>query len=76
MKNPLCWSLLVCACAGLAARGDEAADAKSDGKKMQGAWQPVSAALSTVAATGVASAAGQYKAVTFGTTASQNRGQL
>jgi uncharacterized protein (TIGR03067 family) len=45
MKHLFCWSVLVCVCAGPVARGDEAANAKEDSKKVQGTWKPVSAEL-------------------------------
>jgi hypothetical protein len=45
MKCLLCWSVLICVCAGPLARGDEARNAKDDGKKMQGSWKPVAAEL-------------------------------
>jgi uncharacterized protein (TIGR03067 family) len=45
MKHLFCWSVLVCVCAGAFARGDEAANAKEDGKKLQGTWTPVTAEL-------------------------------
>jgi len=45
VKYLLCLSLLVCACAGHFARGDDAANAKEEGKKLQGTWKPVSAEL-------------------------------
>ena len=45
MKHLFGWSVLVCVCAGLIARGDEATNAKEDGKKMQGSWKPVTAEL-------------------------------
>ena len=45
MKRLFCWSVLVCVCAGLFARGDDATNAKDDGKKMQGSWKPVTAEL-------------------------------
>jgi uncharacterized protein (TIGR03067 family) len=37
--------VLVCVYAGLFARGDEAANAKEDVKKLQGSWKPVAAEL-------------------------------
>ena len=45
MKRLFCWSVLVCVCAGPFARGDDATNAKDDGKKMQGSWKPVAAEL-------------------------------
>jgi uncharacterized protein (TIGR03067 family) len=45
MKCLFCWSVLICVCAGPLARGDEARNAKDDGKKMQGSWKPVAAEL-------------------------------
>ncbi len=45
MKRLFYWSVLVCVCAGPLARGDGAANAKDDGKKMQGSWKPVAAEL-------------------------------
>jgi uncharacterized protein (TIGR03067 family) len=45
MKCLFCWSVLICVCAGPLARGDEASNAKDDGKKMQGSWKPVVAEL-------------------------------
>jgi uncharacterized protein (TIGR03067 family) len=43
VKRLFCWSVLVCVCAGLSARGD--AGARDDAKKMQGTWKPVTAEL-------------------------------
>lgn len=43
MKHLLCWSVLVCFT--VVARGDDAANAKEDGKKLQGSWKPVTAEL-------------------------------
>lgn len=45
MKCLFCWSILACLCAGPFARGDEATNAKEDGKKIQGSWKPVVAEL-------------------------------
>lgn len=45
MGRLFCWSVLVCVCAGLFARGGEAPSATEDGKKMQGSWKPVAAEL-------------------------------
>jgi uncharacterized protein (TIGR03067 family) len=45
VKRLFCWSLLVCVCAGPLARGDEAARAREEGKKMQGTWKPLTAEL-------------------------------
>jgi len=45
MQRLFCWSMLVCICAGPFVRGDEAASAKEDGRKMQGTWKPVTAEL-------------------------------
>ena len=45
MKCLFCWSVLICVCAGPLARGDEAKNAKDDGKKIQGSWKPVIAEL-------------------------------
>ena len=45
MKHLFCWSVLVCVCAGPLVRGDEAASARQEGKKMQGTWKPVTAEL-------------------------------
>jgi uncharacterized protein (TIGR03067 family) len=45
VKRLFSWSVLVCACAGPLAHGDEAASAKDDAKKIQGSWKPVTAEL-------------------------------
>jgi uncharacterized protein (TIGR03067 family) len=45
VRRFVCWSVLVCVCAGPLARGDGAAGAKEEGKKMQGTWKPVTAEL-------------------------------
>jgi uncharacterized protein (TIGR03067 family) len=45
MKCLFCWSVLIGVFAGPLARGDEARNAKDDGKKMQGSWKPVAAEL-------------------------------
>jgi uncharacterized protein (TIGR03067 family) len=45
MKHLFCGAVVICVCVGLFARGDEAASAKEDGKKMQGTWKPVTAEL-------------------------------
>src|SRR5262249_43409061 len=45
VRHLFCWSVLVCGCVGLIARGDEAAKAKEDGKMLQGTWKPVTAEL-------------------------------
>jgi uncharacterized protein (TIGR03067 family) len=45
VKWLFCWSMLVCVCAGPLVRGDEAASARQEGKKMQGTWKPVTAEL-------------------------------
>jgi uncharacterized protein (TIGR03067 family) len=42
VKRLFCWSVLICVCAGPLARGDEG---KSDAKKVQGSWKPVTAEL-------------------------------
>jgi uncharacterized protein (TIGR03067 family) len=43
MKCLFCWSVLICVSAGPLARGDDAANAKDDAKKIQGSWKPVTA---------------------------------
>jgi uncharacterized protein (TIGR03067 family) len=45
VERLLCWSMLVCISAGPFARGDEATNAKEEGKKMEGSWKPVTAEL-------------------------------
>jgi uncharacterized protein (TIGR03067 family) len=45
MKCLFCWSMLVCVYAGPLARGDDATNAKDDGKRMHGSWKPATAEL-------------------------------
>ncbi len=45
MGHLICWSILVCVCAGSLAFGDEAAGAKDDARRMRGTWKPVAAEL-------------------------------
>jgi uncharacterized protein (TIGR03067 family) len=45
MQRLFCWVVLVGVGVGPLARGDDAAKAEEEGKKMQGTWKPVTAEL-------------------------------